>query len=392
MKQRARRRRSGLSWYFAALLSTRALGAQPPPSTIILTFDASSEAQKQAIGAIRAHVSDLPAAVEIVPIEHQHSLDSQLTAAGSLAASRRALGSFYIEIERDGTLLVFFTEPAAEATLIRRLPPSRQGIGVAVEQAAIVVRSLVEALLEGGNVGIGPAAARGATPPNEASASRADSSLETPSPASPNPESTPRPEEPEEPEDTAESSPGSGSEGSSETEPGIARLAITAGYTGTDFASGMPWQSGFSGGLQWLATPLLYAGARYTLFPSYTVATDDAVVSVARRPLEALIGYHGPTPLAFNAEFGLLVDAATRTTVSTAAGLRATSPSTRWMLAATARAGLSWSPWSRLRASVRAGADLVLTRYSYTIDSAVAVPTPHPLRPRIELELAAGIW
>ena len=132
LNQLAMRRRSGLRWSLATLLLTRALGAQPQSSTIILTFDASSEAQKQAIAAIRAHVSGLPADVVIVPLEHQRSLDSRLAAAGSLAASRQALGTFYIEIEPDGTLLIFFTEPGAEATLIRRLPPNDQGVRVAL--------------------------------------------------------------------------------------------------------------------------------------------------------------------------------------------------------------------------------------------------------------------
>ena len=97
-------------------------------------------------------------------------------------------------------------------------------------------------------------------------------------------------------------------------------------------------------------------------------------------------------PLALNGELGLLVEAARRTTVSTAESLRATSPSTRWMVSLAARAGFSWSPWSRIRASVRGGADLVLTRHAYKIDSAVAAPSPHWVRPRVELELAADIW
>src|ERR1041384_5857677 len=59
-----------------------------------------------------------------------------------------------MDIAEDGALLIFFTEVSGEATLIRRLPPNRQGLRVGLEQAAIVVRSLVEALLEGGNVGI----------------------------------------------------------------------------------------------------------------------------------------------------------------------------------------------------------------------------------------------
>jgi hypothetical protein len=356
---------------------TRALGAQPQPSTIVLTFDASSEAQKQAIAAIRAHVSGLPAEVVIVPVEHQRTLDSRLAAAGSLAASRQALGTFYIEIEPDGTLLIFFTEPGAEATLIRRLPPNDQGVRVALEQAAIVVRSLVEALLEGGSVGIAREAERTGAAEAEKAPAETDSSPER-SPAAPA-----SPDEPPPPSDS-EASPGAGS---------VRRwIAITAGYTATDFASLMPWQSGFSLGLQWLAAPVIYAGARYTLFPTYTVATDDAVVAVSRRPIEALVGYRGPSFLALNGEIGLLVDAARRTTVSTAESLRPTAPSTRWMVSLAARAGFSWSPWSRFRASLRGGADFVLTPYAYKIDSAVAAPSPHRVRPRLELELAADIW
>ena len=378
LNQLAMRRRSGFRWSLATLLLTRALGAQPQSSTIILTFDASSEAQKQAIAAIRAHVSGLPADVVIVPVEHQRSLDSRLAAAGSLAASRQALGTFYIEIEPDGTLLIFFTEPGAEATLIRRLPPNDQGVRVALEQAAIVVRSLVEALLDGGNVGIAPEVDRAeSAKPAENAAEPASPEQSSAVPALPS-------SEPSSSESGSEASPEAGS-----VRPGI---AITAGYTATDFASVMPWQSGFSAGLQWLATPVVYAGARSTFFPTYTAATEDAVVAVARRPIEALVGYRGASPLALNGEVGLLVDAARRTTVSTSESLSPTSPSTRWMLSLAARAGFSWSPWSRIRTSLRGGADFVLTPYAYKVDSAVAAPSPHRVRPRMELELAADIW
>jgi hypothetical protein len=366
------------------VLLARALGAQPPPSTIILTFDASSDAQKQAITAIRAHVSGLPAEVVIVPVGQHRSLDARLAAAGSLAASRQALGTFYIEIEPDGTLLVFFTEPDAEATLIRRLPPNGQGVRVALEQAAIVVRSLVEALLEGGSVGIAPESSRAGSAPGGEAQAEPESPEEGSSAAAALPD---RDESPE--QSRSETTPEAESPEADSVRP---RIAITAGYTATDFASAMPWQSGFSGGFQWLATPVIYAGARYTVFPTYTVATEDAVVAVGRRPIEALVGYHGASTLALNGEMGLLVDAATRETVSTSESLRATSPSTRWMVSLAARAGFSWSPGSRIRASLRGGADFVLTRHAYRIDSAVAGPSPHWVRPRMELELAVGIW
>jgi hypothetical protein len=379
LNQLAMRRRSSLSWSLAILLLARALGAQPPPSTIVLTFDASSEAQKQAITAIRAHVSGLRAEVVVVPVEHQRTLDSRLAAAGSLAASRHALGTFYIEIEADGTLLIFLTEAEAEATLIRRLPPNAQGVRVALEQAAIVVRSLVEALLDGGTVGIARETQRAGSAEAPEAPAEPDSSPE-PSSATSELYTPDRPSW----ESDAEAAPEAGS--------ARRRIAITCGYTATDFASAMPWQSGFAAGFQWLATPRVYVGARYTLFPTYTASADETVIAVHRQPIEALVGYHAVGPLALNGEMGLLVDAARRTTVRTAESLRPTSPSTRWMVSLAARAGFSWSPWSRIRASLRGGADFVLTRHAYRIDSASAAPAPHWVRPRLELELAADVW
>jgi hypothetical protein len=240
---------------------------------------------------------------------------------------------------------------------------------VALEQAAIVVRSLVEALLDGGNVGIAPGAGR---------------SLESKSDAPRARETTPTPRSAPDSSDVAAEP-----EAAGRTEQGV---ALTAGTTTTQFAAGAPWQSGFSAGAQWLATPTLYAGARYTLFPTATLTHADAVVSIRRYPLEALVGYRETGRVALNAEVGVVIDRVTRSTVSTAATLRATAPDARWLLAFAARGGFSWSPWKPLRASMRLGADFALVRYSYAIESGESVLSPSWVRPRVELELAACLW
>jgi hypothetical protein len=357
----------------AAIFLTRSARAETPSPAIILTFDASSDIQKQAVAAIRAHVSDLALEVVTVPLERDQALDRRLTAAGTLAASRPALGTFAIEVTEDDSLLIFFIEAGGETTLIRRLRPNQQGSRVTVEHAAIVVRSLVEALLEGGNVGVAPGAGDSFGPKSQAPVRETPPPLTTPPAGAERPMST-RPERPKAADAMRQ------------------RLAVTAGYTTSEFAAGVAWQSGFSAGAQWLVTPVFYAGARYTFFPTLTLANPDAVASIGRHPVEALVGYRETGRVALNAELGVVGDRVTRTTVRTATALRATDPDARWVLAVAARGGFSWSPWAPLRASLRFGADLALMKYAYAVDSSDPLVFPGWIRPRVELELAARLW
>lgn len=356
------------------MLLSRAAAAGPP-AAIVVTFDADSVAQGQAVVAIRAHMSGLPVEVVSVPVERGPALDERLATSGALAASRHALGTFDIEAGEDDSLLIFFTEADGETTLIRRLRPNHQGARVALEQAAIVVRSLVEALLEGGTVGIAAGADHSFEPGrNEQTPGEAAAAPSTSTPALTDRSASPPPEH-------------SSGEGSTSE-----HLALTAGYTTTQFATGVPWQSGLSVGAQWLATPAFYGAVRYTFFPSMTLASADAAVSIGRYPLEVLVGYHERGRLALNAELGVVADRVTRATVRTAATWRATSPDARWVLAMAARGGFSWSPWTPLRASMRVGADFVLMRYAYVVDAGEPALSPAWVRPRLELELAACVW
>ena len=375
-----RGRRRYASWVtrfvcgLATILLTGALRAEPPTRTIVLTFDAASETQKQAITAIRAHVSDLAVEVVTVSAARDDGLDHRLAASGTLAATRHALGTFGIDVAEDGSLLIFFTEADGETMLIRRLPPKREGSRVTLEHAAIVVRSLVEALLDGGNIGIAPGAGRSFGPKSKE--------------VTPNTVPGAQPTVPV----LSDRSTSARADRRTEAHAVSQRPVVTAGYTTTEFASEVAWQSGFSAGAHWLVTPTLYAGARYTFFPDLTYATTDAVVLIGRHPLELLVGYRETGRVGLNAEIGVVADRVTRTTIRTAEALRATAPDARWLLAVAARGGFSWSPWSPLRASMRFGADLALMKYAYAIDPGEPLVFPSWIRPRMELELAARLW
>lgn len=374
LRRWSRPRWPALGFVIGALLASPTARAEPAAATVVLTFDARSPIEKQVIVAIRAHLSELPVNLVVVPLEQQTSLDLGLSASGDVASAQQALGAFRFEVGADGSLLVFFTETAGETALIRRLRPNSRGTRVALEQAAIVVRSLIEALLEGGEVGVARGAARSFEP---------KSKQEAAGPREGSPSRSPTAERAEAAE--AERHPAAAQAPSQ-------RLALTAGLTTTQFATGQAWQSGFSAGAHWLATPELYAGARYTFFSQLSSSSADAAVIVGRHPLEGLVGYREAGRIGLNTELGLLVDRVTRTTVRTAESLRATAPDARWVLAAAVRGGFSWSPWRPLRASLRVGADFLLMHYSYAIDAGDALLSPAWVRPRVELELASCLW
>jgi hypothetical protein len=380
---------AALACGLALLFCTRVIRAEAPSPTIILAFDESSAPQKRALAAIQAHVSDLPLEVVVTAVEREASLDKRLAASQALAASRHALGTFYLEVAEDRSLLIFFTEAQGEATLIRRLRANQQGLGVVLEQAAIVVRSLVEALLDGGSVGIRsdanrrlqPEAAADRRPKPETKSEAADNAPPLEEADTTADDSGP-PEQPVSPSDLS----------SAGANAAHRRLALVAGVPLTQFATGAPWQVGLSTGVQWLASPTLYGGVRYTIFQAQTLSTADVALSARRHPLEVLVGYREVGHFGLNGELGLIADRVIRTTLQTSTPFQATSSDDRWMFALGARTGISWSPWSPLCVTMRVGADFVLTPYAYTIDSGQAVPSPRRVRPRVELELAVAVW
>jgi hypothetical protein len=359
----------------------------------VVTFDPHSIEQAPLASAVKAHVSGLPVQVVVEPVERARSLAQQLASSGSLARSRGALGTFSIEFGAKGELLIFFTEPDGDATLIRRLPPNPEGARVAIEQAAIVVRSLVEALLEGRRIGmsqeVDSSRAERAAPREPVARRRARAAQRPRNVANPEPDTSEQTEsEPEIPSFDFE-------EAAAESERparGQQRFAVSGGYTGTDFASNTEWQSGFALGLRWLASPVLYGSVRYAFFPNLEGGGDTALVSIARRPIELAGGYLGKSLLAPSAEFGVIADYSSRETLHTAPGYRPSPSVARWTLALGARAGATWSATSILQLTLRGGVDVLLTRYTYAVPGDQAAVTPNTIRPRLDLEVALGVW
>ena len=361
-------------------------GDAPGMATIVVTFDPGAVEQKPAVAAIKAHVSGLPVRVVVEPAERNHVLAERLAKSGALALARGALGTFSIEVAANGELLVFFTEPDGNATLIRRLPANQEGLKVAIEQAAIVVRSLVEALLEGRRVGM--------TAETEAALGAAAEAAPSPAPESPSAGSPAQPAEAQAPSPAPAISDDAGGaeQRADEARARKRTLALSVSYQGSDFSASTPWESGLALGVRWLALPVAYGALRYTFLPSMEVESTAARVSVARHPFELVAGYVGSGSVAPNAELGMQVDYTRRETLETGAGYLATSSKSRFVLALGARAGLTWSASSVIDATLRGGVDFLLTRYSYVASGSPAPISPSAVRPKLELELAFGVW
>jgi hypothetical protein len=343
-----------------------------------LTYDSTSEEQRRTLAAVRVYLRDLPVELVVETSERKRDLADRLAESGELATSHQAVGTFAIEPSRDGSTLVFFTEAGGEATLVRRFPPSRQSTSVAAEQAAIVVRSLVTALVEGGRLGVVPDTAREEPGKPERQA----------------PHTAPEAPLPLEPARVTSREVGSTK---SEALPSTVAPAthgsffVAVGLVVTVPGGGLPLQPGASVGLRWFAASTLYAGARYTFNPTAELDAGSARISVARRPAELLLGYERRASPGLNGELSLLLEQVQRRTLESDEGFEPTPATTHWNLAVGPRIGVTLAPSPVLRLTLRAGADFLLKRAEYSTDEAVLLD-PSAVRPRLELEAGFGLW
>lgn len=353
---------------------------------VVITVDRDSVDQGPLLAAVKAHLSGLPVRILFKAVPRAGSVGQSVTVSGELARANAALGTFLIERGQSGDFLIFFTETDGITTLIRRLPRSDQGVRVTVEQAAIVVRSLVEALLDGGRIGIarqadgstlgaGTSARGGATEKERSEDALSHRGVDRTGASA---DDDQRPGEAQPPGAPRNRSP--------------RNVAIGVGVVAMEFAADAGWRTGATLGVRWFAVRPLYVGARYAFFSELEARRDSIAVGVTRHPLEVMIGYGGSARFAGSAEFGFIADYATRETRTTGLGYRPTPESRRWMLAISGRAGVSWAIAYPVELALRGGVELLVTRYSYVAPAGLALISPNLVRPRVDLELAVTLW
>jgi len=318
------------------------LGAAEPPAdggigVIVFAVDPKARDAQAMVDAVRAHLTGLPVRLVI-------GADSGAENSADAGSSGRILGTLTIDPATPGEWVVSFTEPAIDTTLVRRIRIKPQGKAVALEEAAIVVRSMVEAILDGGHVGI----ARPLRPAGEET-SRA------PGPRSPR-----------------------------------RGIAITGGYLGTAFAPGLGWQSGAQFGLRWQSGEL-YAGVAYAIFAPIDATKEGVSLRLSRYPGSLVLGYEGTTRLAPIVEVQLTVDYVQRLTQQSQ-GFDPTDPAGRWTLGVGAEVGMSWSILPRLRLLALGGADWMVNSYAYVAQPYAVIVEASSVRPKVVLGLGLDLW
>ena len=317
------------------------LGAAEPVAdggigVVVFAVDTKARDAQAMVDAVRAHLTGLPVRLVI-------GSDSGAENGADAGGSGRILGTLTIDPATPGEWVVSFTEPAIDTTLVRRIRIKPQGKGVALEEAAIVVRSMVEAILDGGHVGIArPTRAAG-----------------------------------------EETSRASGPRGPRRG------IALTGGYFGTAFAPRLGWHSGAQFGLRWQSGEL-YAGVAYAIFAPIETTANGVSLRLSRYPGSLVLGYEGSSRLAPIVEVELTVDHVRRQTLQ-AEGFKPTDSEGRWTLGVGGEVGLSWSILPRLRLLVLGGADWMVNSYAYVAPNGIIVPAS-TVRPKVVVGLGLDLW
>jgi hypothetical protein len=312
------------------------------PGIVVFAVDPELKDAQAMVDAVRAHLTGLP--VRLVIDVAKGGAPANGADVGQ-DGSRR-IGTLTIDPATPGEWVVSFTEPAIDTTLVRRIRVKPQAKRVALEEAAIVVRSMVEAILDGGHVGI-------VRPGSE-------------EPANPSPPSNVvwRPRQ---------------------------GITATAGYLGTTFASGLGWQSGGSIGLRWHSGEF-YAGIGTQLFAPITTDTPPVSIILIRHPGTIVLGYEGASRLAPTIEMEMMVDYVTRSNAETGGGYEATPAASRWFFGVGAMAGVTWFILPRIRILAQAGVDGIINPYSYVASPNQFIVRSASIRPKAGIGLAVDLW
>lgn len=330
-------------------------GAGSEPS-VTVAFNSNTSEAAAAMRAIASHLEDLKVTVVVEPVAGEESSD-WLQRPTSPDKAPASVGKFYVDFRGGGEILVYFTEPGGESTLIRRLRPKSTNAPVALEEAGIVVRSLLEALLDGGRVGVSV-------------------SEKKPPPAAPPP---PRP--PARPLAPAPSDPLS-----------PMYLGVAVRYSGTSFLAGQGLEPGAYFGLRVYPGGSLSPfslGAGYTVSYPSEVAFSSSQISLQRHPFEVGLTYASRETLGLLLEIMAVGDFVGRKTLQAGPNLERTEPRGRWVLGMSARGGGCLSPSSVQHWCLTAGLDAFLDELSYAVitpEAANRVSSPR-VRPRLDAGL-----
>ncbi len=329
---------------------------------LLLARDTPPAQKEAALAAIRSQMADVPVHVVVeeaaVP---RGDLRAVLDLATELSRRDAAIGTFWLDLDRDADLLLYLVEAQGSRLLVRRIRSSKGAEGAALEEVALITRYATSALVEGSQIGMQPVA-----------------------PPAPRTPAAPAVAEP-----------------ASDTDSVAARartwsgMRLGAGYAGAAWPSDLGWQNGvrlfatYGPGRSW------YVGASYAWEAPLVVDATGTSARIVRRPAEAFVGGRYPVGIVeIAAELGIGVDAETRSTTRSANGLTRTPDDTVATVSVAPRLGVVRQAWGRAEFFGFAGLDYIVNPTAYVLET----PAPQPVvgstrwRPRLDLGVSVALW
>jgi hypothetical protein len=320
-----------------------------------------AELPLELLAAARSQLSEIPVQVEAVPSESA-SLAANTERAREIDQAREALAVVWLD-QRGSRVAVFFYEPR-QARLYSRQFAMSGSASAASEEIAIVLRSAVGALLEGGTVNLPelqvPDAPNLARTSEMKAATAPALTAENPAPRGP-------------------------------------YVLGRVGYFGTLYSADTSWQNGLGVSLVLQPeTQYWFLGVGYVFLPALEVTEKGASFELRRHPSEIFSGVRmNLGPVWFIAEGSLIWDRVERTTTEVTDLLAPTPDSTRSQWAVSTRLGAELPLGSYVRFNFAVGAEFLVVRFEQAVDSNGQMATglsPMLARPRIEARLAVPLW
>jgi hypothetical protein len=347
----------GLSLALCADVDAEDGSGGAPGEAVVMIAERRSEAETAPVlRAVQSQLSDLAVALQLVWVDElPAAMPDQIVAAEQIARGSHAVAVFWCDLRAADRIYLYFAAPKGGRVLVREL--SGAGEGGLAEALAIIVRSSVEAVLAGGEIGVVVA-----PPPPEAKPE--DEGVTAPKPPPP-------------------SGPGR-------------VLALTVGY-GMDVLSGQrPAVHAVVLGLEVrLAGPL---SVEFGYLFSFPFTQEESQVELTLRRHPAWLGLRGAWltgDVARSASLWLQMDVVTEEVraLSPAVEVEAEGTEVLFSLVPLLRAGYVFA--DRFELFVAAGADIPFRRVRYVVGSPTGpleIFATWPVRPRLMVGLCVGLW
>lgn len=309
--------------------------AQAETSVVFMSVpEVDPQLEREAVEAMQAQLMGISTRLVVRDGQVDETMRGRIDRALALAAEESATAVFWIEVDDSGQILHYTVEAGrGDRALVRRTGTDAGSRSAQLEAVAVITRRSTDALLRGGEIGVGFEEVR-PEPPRD-----------------PEPEPVVTPPAPATPE----------------RQRGTFRFALA--YSGTTYAPEHVWQSGMNLRAGWRFPFGLLIDVGYTLNVPARRSIDGVELTVARHPIELGVGYRRAWQwLAIEAELAGIADVNTRRTLSAEPGFLTTEDDARLVLGFAPRVRLEWLATRVLRVFVSAAMPVYPTAFAYVGD------------------------